>query len=72
MERITMERMKELYPDEYLILTDCVDNGTDIIEGIVIAHSSNVDDINKVSGTFKGNTAVWYTGELLPEGMYFL
>lgn len=72
MERITMERMKALYPDEYLILTDCVDNGTDIIEGIVVAHSPNIDDINKVSGNFKGNTAVWYTGELLPEGTYFL
>ena len=72
MERITMERMRELYPDEYLFLTDCVDDGTTIIEGIVVAHSPNVDEINKVSGNFKGNTAVWYTGKLLPEGTYFL
>ena len=71
-KRITMERMKKLYPNEYLFLTDCIDNGTDITEGIVLAHSPNIDEINKVSSNFKGDTAIWYTGKLLPEGTYFL
>ena len=43
-KRITMERMKKLYPNEYLFLTDCIDNGTDITEGIVLAHSPNIDE----------------------------
>lgn len=70
--RITMAKMRELYPNEYLFLTDCVDDGTDITEGIVIAHSPTIEEINKISRKFKGNTAVWYTGRLIPEGTYFL
>ena len=71
-QRITMDEMKERYPDEYLFLTDVVDNGRDITEGIVIAHSSKIEEINKISRKFKGNTAVWYTGRLLPKGSYIL
>ena len=71
-KRITMDEMKEQYPDEYLFLTDVVDNGRDITEGIVIAHSPKIEEINKISRKFKGNTAVWYTGKLLPEGSYIL
>ena len=70
--RITIAKMKELYPDEYLFLTDCIDDGIDILEGIVLAHSSKIEDINEVSRNFKGNAAVWYTGRLLPEGTYLL
>ena len=70
--RITIAKMKELYPDEYLFLTDCIDDGIDILEGIVFAHSSKIEEINKVSRDFKGNAAVWYTGRLLPEGTYLL
>ena len=71
-DRITMEEMRELYPNEYLFLTECTHDGVEITEGIVVAHSPNIDEIDKVSGAFKGNGAVWYTGEYLPEGTYFL
>ena len=71
-QRITMAKMKELYPNEYVFLTDCIDDGIDILEGIVFAHSPKIEDINKISRKFKGNTAVWYTGRLLPEGSYIL
>ena len=71
-KRITMAEMKELYPDEYLFLTDCVDDGRTITEGIVVAHSPKIEEINKISHKFKGNTAVWYTGRLIPEGDYIL
>ena len=70
--RITMAKMRELYPSEYLFLTDCIDDGTDITEGIVVAHSPIIEDINKISRKFKENTAVWYTGRLFPEGSYIL
>ena len=70
--RITIAKMRELYPDEYLFLTDWIDDGIDILEGIVLAHSSRIEEINKVSSNFKGNAAVWYTGRLIPEGTYFL
>ena len=68
--RITIAKMRELYPDEYLFLTDCIDDGIDILEGIVLAHSSKIEEINEVSRRFEGNTAVWHTGRLLPEGTY--
>ena len=71
-QRITMAKMKALYPDEYLFLTDCIDDGRDITEGIVIAHSPKIEEINEVSRHFKGNGAVWYTGRLLPEGTWLL
>lgn len=71
-KRITIAKMKELYPDEYLFLTDCIDDGKTITEGIVFAHSPTIEEINKISRKFKGNTAVWYTGRMLPEGSYIL
>ena len=71
-KRMTMDEMKELYPNEYLFLTDCIDDGRTITEGIVLAHSPAIEDINKISRKFKGNTAVWYTGRMLPEGSYIL
>lgn len=73
-ERMTMGKMRELYPNEYLFLTDCIDNGIEITEGVVIAHSPSIDEIDRVSSTFRNesNAAVWFTGEFLPEGTYFL
>ena len=71
-ERITIDKMKQQYPDEYLFLIDWSDDGVDITEGIVLAHSPRIEEINKVSSNFKGNAAVWYTGRLIPEGTYFL
>ena len=71
-ERITIDKMKQQYPDEYLFLIDWSDNGVDIIEGIVLAHSPRMEDINEFSNDFKGNAAIWYTGQLLPQGTYFL
>ncbi len=70
-ERITIDEMRELYPNEYLILTECRDNGIDITEGIVVAHDPKLEEINKISGQFKTNIAIWYTGRLLPEGTLF-
>ena len=71
-ERITIDKMKQQYPDEYLFLIDWSDDGVDITEGIVLAHSPRIEDINEFSNDFKGNAAVWYTGQLLPQGTYFL
>ena len=68
--RITIDKMRDLYPNEYLFLTDCIDNGTDIIGGVVLAHSPTIEEINECSRRFEGNTAVWHTGRLLPEGTY--
>lgn len=71
-KRLTIHEMKQQYPNEYLFLTDCIDDGADLIEGIVVAHSPIIEDINKISRKFKGNTAVWYTGRLFPQGSYIL
>jgi hypothetical protein len=57
---------------ERITIDNWSDNGVDITEGIVLAHSPRIEDINEFSNDFKGNAAVWYTGQLLPQGTYFL
>lgn len=71
-KRITIHEMKQQYPDEYLFLTDCIDDGIDIIEGVVLAHNPKIEEIDKISRNFKGDAAIWYTGKLIPEGTYLL
>lgn len=72
-ERMTIEKMRELYPNEWLFITDYVlDNYSEVIEGVVLAHSADGSDIDKVSAEFKGHAAIEYTGDLFPEGMVML
>lgn len=70
--RITIHEMRELYPNQYLFLTDFLDDGIDIIEGRVLANSPRIEDIDEFSNSFKGNSAVWFTGQLIPQGTHFL
>ena len=71
-KRITIDDMKELYPNEYLFLIDWIDNGIDITEGVVLAHSPRIEDIDEFSNNFKGSASVWFTGQLMPQGTHFL
>ena len=44
---------------------------TELLSGIVFAHSESRDDIYEVSGQYNGSAAIRWTGEL-PEGMHYL
>ncbi len=71
-ERMTLEEMTEKYPDQWLFIIDCEHSeNTELLSGVVFAHSESRDDIHEVSGNYEGGAAIRYIGEL-PEGMHYL
>ena len=71
-ERLTLEEMMEKYPDEWLFIIDCeISENTELLSGVVVAHSQSRADIYDASGYYKGGAAIHYTGKL-PEGMHYL
>ena len=64
-ERMTLEEMEQKYPDEWLFIIDCeIGENTELLSGIVAAHSHSRDAIYHVSGQYKGGAAIHYTGEM--------
>ena len=71
-ERLTLTEMEQKYPNEWLFIIDCeISENTELLSGVVAAHSDSRDAIHDVSGRYKGGAAIHYTGQL-PEGMAYL
>ena len=68
-KRLTLGEMVEKYPDQWLFIVDPeINNETsELISGIVTAHSDLRDDIYSELRTLKGGAVIRYTGEI-PEG----
>ena len=68
-ERLTLGEMVEKYPDQWLFIVDPeINNETsELISGIVTAHSDLRDDVYSELSTLKGGAAIRYTGEM-PKG----
>ena len=71
-ERLTLKEMTEKYPDQWLFIVDCeISENTELLSGVVFAHSKSRDDISEVSSNYEGSAAIHWTGGL-PEGMRYL
>ena len=71
-ERLTLEEMEQKYPDEWLFIVDCEHSeNTELLSGVVAAHSESRDDIYEVSGQYNGSAAIHFTGKL-PKGFEYL
>ena len=71
-ERHTLEEMTEKYPDQWLFIIDCeISKNTELLSGVVFAHSKSREDIHEVSSNYEGGAAIHYTGGL-PEDMHYM
>ena len=68
-KRLTLNEMVEKYPDQWLFIVDPeINNETsELISGIVTAHSDLRDDVYSELSTLKGGALIRYTGEI-PKG----
>ncbi|RKU35692.1 hypothetical protein C6496_15420 [Candidatus Poribacteria bacterium] len=68
-ERLTFDEMIDQYPDQWLFIVDPeINNETsELISGIVTAHSDLRDDVYSELRTLIGGAVIRYTGEI-PEG----
>lgn len=68
-ERLTLDEMIDQYPDQWLFIVDPeINNETsELISGIVTAHSDLRDDVYSELRTLTGGAVIRYTGEI-PEG----
>ena len=68
-ERLTLDEMIEKYPDQWLFIVEPeINNETsELISGIVTAHSDFRDDVYSELNNLKGGAVIRYTGEI-PEG----
>ena len=71
-ERMTVEEMRQKYPDEWLFIVNCEHSkNTELLSGRVLVHSKSRADIYDALGRYKGGAAIRYTGKL-PEGKGYL
>ena len=68
-KRLTRDEMVEKYPDQWLFIVDPeINNETsELISGIVTAHSDLRDNVYSELRTLKGGAIIRYTGEI-PKG----
>jgi len=65
LELLTVEEMKERYPDEWLLLVDCEETeNTELKAGRVVAHSRCRDDIHRAQMGRSGHLAIHFAGEI--------
>ncbi len=70
---MTLEEMTEKYPNQWLFIIDCeISENTELLSGIVFAHSESRDDIHEVSGQYNGSAAIRYTGRMQTSLKYQL
>jgi len=61
------KEMKEMFPDEWLLVIDCeLSKNTELEAGKVVAHSRCRDDIHKalIKKNYNGKVAIYYAGEI--------
>ena len=64
-ELLTIEEIKQKYPDEWLLLIDCrLSKNTELKSGKVVVHSKCRDDIHKALKNYSGRLAIHYAGEI--------
>ena len=68
-ERLTLDDMIKKYPDQWFFIVDPVinDDTSELISGIVTAHSDLRDDVYSELRKLKGGAVIRYTGEI-PDG----
>ena len=68
-ESLTLDEIMEKYPDQWLFIIEPeINNETsELISGIVTAHSDLRDDVYSELSTLKGGAVIRYTGEI-PKG----
>ncbi len=68
-ERLTIDDMIEKYPEQWLFIVDPIidDETSELISGIVTAHSDLRDDVYSELRNLKGGAVIRYTGEI-PDG----
>lgn len=61
----TIERIKEAYPNEWLLITDYVtDDSTRVLEGNLVAHSKSREEIHEKLRQYSGKRCIQYSGKL--------
>jgi hypothetical protein len=61
--RITLAEAKKLHPDEWVVLGDPrIDENDDIIDGILVFHSTDGDLATSKWGEYDGDAALEYFG----------
>jgi len=64
-EFLTVEEMKERYPDEWLLLVDCrLSASTELEAGKVVVHSRCRDDIHRSLRDYSGHLGIHFTGQI--------
>lgn len=73
MERLAFNEIKTRYPDEWVLLKDPETvEGLSIKSGVLVAHSSNRDDIYRKQRNLKGDYAILFTGEIAKDKVFVL
>lgn len=62
---LIIEEMKQKYPDQWLLVTDCkLSENTELRAGRVVEYSRCRDDIHKALKNYTGEIAIYYMGEI--------
>ena len=60
-----VEQIKKKFPNEWLLLTSCITNKmSKPINGILVEHSKNRDDIYKKLQSYSGKLFIEYSGKI--------
>lgn len=72
-EQLTFDEMQRLYPDEWLLIGECVLNeATQLVRGVILAHHPQRSVIHKQQLTIGGTLAIVYSGAIAKDKIYLL
>ena len=72
-ERLTIQEIERKYPDEWLLIVDCeISENTELLSGVVAAHSKSREDIHDALVDYNGQVAIHSTREIPEDVEYIL
>lgn len=61
--KLSWDEIRRQYPDEWVVVTDYRIEGIDLLDGVVVDHGKNKEEVYGRLREAPNRSAVWYTGE---------
>ena len=68
-QRMTLAQIERAFPNEWVVVGDyTADDSVIVHEGVVVAHSPDADEADRVARDYPGDLAIWFVGKPFPDG----
>jgi hypothetical protein len=69
-DRMTLQQIERAYANEWVVVGEyTADDSVMVRDGIVLAHTPDIDEAHRLAGECSGDVAIWFVGKALADGL---